>query len=528
MSQIVNMRGILLANVGSPKRASNFPLGNRPSALWKLNALYKVGAKFPLKVIYPRPDGETPVTALHRKANSNWQYECRICVQGGEPPFKMAITSGPSGATLIGEFARSTDSVTGLTLHSFPVDYGVVKWPNPSGTANFTVRVTDQSDNFVDVSWSSVTDDSAFVVLDAVNGNDANSGTFASPKRTFVTGLWKNSQSDNTFATKIAAFKAGTYPIYQVTANNSVEVTGGIKPLSYLGIESGVVFDTSQGHFYVNTGNVAMRNIRIDGSMFATEANVRIIQASVPCDNVHFSKLTFSNIGQGTVKSDNVSCIMFVNNYPDYSHNVSFTECKVESTCLVQFHSLFSVDGILDENNEQLDADMPAANGALTFAYKDDIKNLTARFNRTSGPSATFHVMNQQQGAGGSVNQELCYNFLSTTTSSDEAGPIQWNQNSTVYDNAANTHCYRNTIVTMRYAASAQRWVGGDKTIFSVNLHTASDTFGFSYSSGVQEDVAHPNVFISKANLNNSTGVITNSTSRIANLGKVGAEIAST
>lgn len=39
MSQFVDMRGKLLANFGSPKRASNFPLGNRPIATF--NPLYK-------------------------------------------------------------------------------------------------------------------------------------------------------------------------------------------------------------------------------------------------------------------------------------------------------------------------------------------------------------------------------------------------------------------------------------------------------------------------------------------------------
>jgi hypothetical protein len=522
MSQLVNMRGILFANQGSPKWASNFSLGDRPSALWKLNTLYKVGQKLPMRLIYPRPDGETASTALHRKANSNWQYECRICVQGGEPPFKMAITSGPSGATLVGEFARSTDSATGLTLHSFPVDYGVVKWPNPSGTANFTVRVTDQSDNFVDVSWSSVTDDSAFVVLDAVNGNDTNPGTFASPKQTFVAGLWKNSQSDSTFATKIAAFKAGSYPIYQGSVNVSAEITGGIKPLSYLGIESGVVFDTSQGHLYINSGDVSMRNITFDGSMYTTQQNVRLIQVSPPCDNIHFSKLTFQNIGQGTVRDDNISCIMFVNNYPNFSHNVSFTECKVLPSTLVQFHALFSVDGILDENNEQLDANMPFANGSLTFAYKDDIRNLSSRFNRTTGPNATFHVPNQQQASGGAINQELCYNFISTTTDDFEHGAIQWNLSSNP-TNAANAHCYRNTVVSDGFAITVAKFYGGDNVSVSANLYTA-DTLLVG-SGGTL--VAPVNVNTTRANIN-SIGQISNSGVRIANLGKVGAEIAST
>src|SRR6187431_3374183 len=87
---------------------------------WKIDSEHRVGQKLPLRLIYPRPDVETPVYALHRKASANWTYKTRICIQGGEAPFKYELISGPASATIAGEMNRTPDPVTGLVSHTLP------------------------------------------------------------------------------------------------------------------------------------------------------------------------------------------------------------------------------------------------------------------------------------------------------------------------------------------------------------------------------------------------------------------------
>jgi hypothetical protein len=519
----------LVANSGSPKFDGAYIGGSRPSTLWKLAAAYKVGQKLPLKVIYPRPDNETAAFALHRKANTNWQYEVRLCIQGGEAPFRFDIISGPSGATIANEMVRSVDSATGLTLHSLPTDYATLKWPNPVGTANFTIRVTDQSDAYVDAVWSAVTDDTAFIIVDAAAGNDTTgTGTWVAPLQTLPGGVWKNGTVDTAYAQKIVALKNGTYTVYQTTAGNNVSINSNAKPRSYLGInKTGVIFDMSQGHMYGNIGDISFKNITLSGAK-TTEANNRIIQISTAYSNYHFCNLSFINHGTtGTVSDDNPACVMLPNNYPTYHKYVSFVDCNLDSTSKFQLHAIFAVDGFLTECNKLINVNFPVSNGNVAIAMKDDVKNSTVRYCTITGPSAGVVYMNQQQGLGGAANQELCYTFIQTTSSSTEAGPVQWNQNATGYDNAANTHCYRNTVICMEYAMKSERWIGGEFPTWSANLHTGSLGFGFSYTSDPFAG-SPANTFIAKANISATTGFITQSAARITNLGKKGWEIAST
>lgn len=518
----------LLPNPSSPKFDGAFISGNRPNALWKVASDFKVGQKLPLRVLYPRPDSETPAHAVHRKASANWTYEMRVCVQGGEAPFKYEIVSGPSGATIAQEFTRTTDSVTGLTVHSLPADYATVKWVNPSGTGNFVVRVTDQSDAFVDVTWSTVQDETAFVYLDSVNGNDANLGTFAAPLATFRTGLWKGSHLDATYANKIAIFKTGTYNVYQNNVNENVALDINVKPCALVGLPgSTVVLNVMQGHFYVNRGDIAFINLEINGSRTDMDDN-RIIQVSTFNDNYLFWKLKFSNQTSGTVRTDNPACIMFTDNDARPKTNIAVVDCVLTSTTAMALICTFSCDGVLVENCEALNINFPSdnLNGFRAFHLKDDTRNVTLRFNRMTGPSAAhaYQFTNQQNTTNYAANQEICYCYAYTTVDNFEGGPIQFNQSAEFFDNAANTHCYRNTIVSPQYMIVSNKWHGGDSVLVSANLYTGATALGY----GAGWTATTPaNLKIVNGDLD-SAGKLTNSTKRIANLGKVGYEIAST
>ena len=97
-------------------------------------------------------------------------------------PFRMTFIQSPIGATISGEFDIAEDSiVSGTYVHTRPEDYGVVTWPNASGTGTFEVLIEDQSGATTTALWTVETDDTAFVYLDAVDGDDSNDGSFASP-----------------------------------------------------------------------------------------------------------------------------------------------------------------------------------------------------------------------------------------------------------------------------------------------------------------------------------------------------------
>ncbi len=493
---------------------------------WQLDSEYKEEQKLPLRVIYPRPDAETNASALHRKASAKWAYKTRICIQGGAAPFKFEFLSSPSSATIVGEFTRTIDPATSLTVHSMPDNYATVVWPQPSGTGTFVVKVTDQSGATTNVSWTVQTDESAFVVLDAVNGKDNNSGTWESPLATVPTGLWKNSATDATFADKIAVFKNGTYAIYQSVPNTNIGIDAGIKPRSFIAIEDKVVFDMRKGHIFVNTGDVAFVGMEFRGARTDVADN-RIIQVSTKKSNYLFWKLKFSEqTTVGTAGTDNPSCIVFMDDVV-YSHNIAVVDSELLPTASVQLICTFSCDGVLVENNKILNVNLPASNGAKGIHGKDDTKNITIRFNKLTGASASgMIVMSNQQNVGMlASNQEVCYNYVTTTTQNWESGPVAWNQSASVTANAANTHCYRNTIVSQAYALSAASWNGGDAVKMSGTAWVASQAF--CYYKGYQE-ILPANVKLTTSDLN-ADGTINNSTSkRTMYLGKVGFEIAST
>lgn len=158
---------------------TGYQSGNKPtSAPWKLAAGNFVPAKMPFapeRVVYPRPDSETPAQARHRNALIGVKYRIPVSVQGGAWPFRYQITFGPEGAT-IGETVWSEN-------------HGVIEWtPTTAGSYVFTVKVTDQDYSELNITWTVSVNNSWVVEVDPVNGNDANSGAFGSPVQTFTRG----------------------------------------------------------------------------------------------------------------------------------------------------------------------------------------------------------------------------------------------------------------------------------------------------------------------------------------------------
>ncbi len=497
---------------------------------WQLAEAYRVGQKLPMRVIYPRPDLETSEFAHHRKANSNWAHQVRICIQGGEPPFKLEIVDGPVGATIVGEMTRTVDPATGLIVHSYPVGYSTVTWPNPSGSTEWDILVTDQNLDTVHVTWSTEQDDSAHIVLDAVVGNDANAGTFESPIKTFPAGLWKSDYLDTTYVNKIAAYKTGTYEIHQGVAGENISLNAETKPISHICIEPNVIWDTSPGHVFVNSADVALIGMSMIGSK-TTEENNRIIQVSTTDANTHFCGITFGNQTSGTESGDNPSCIVLMDNDNSgvFHENVSIVDCVGLDSIAMQLVCTFACDGVVIENNTALDFDVTALNGSNIIHAKDDTKNISIRYNTLRGNSIgpMIAVSNQQTGSSNQAyNQEVCYNIVETENEDWEGGPIQWNQAAVApRTNAANTHSYRNTIISPTYAIGARSWNGGDPVEVGGDAYVAPA--GYVYSIGSTPS-GTPSIALTGADLTSNAQLTDATGKRTLHLGKIGFEHAST
>lgn len=502
--------------------------GTRPvnTDAWRIASGFRIGQKLPMNLIYPQPDVSTYTYASHRRAHTQFEYQTRVCVQGGEPPFKMELVTAPTGATITGEFDRVVDPITGLTTHTYPDDYGVVRWASPTGTTEtFEVLVTDQNDSTVTATWTVVVDDASFVVLDSVNGSDAAAGTYNAPLQTFPNGVWKNSSTDDTYADKIVAFKAGTYVINEGVVGEYCSINAGVKPRSYIGIESGVTFDMSTGHFFANTGDITFRNIIHDGS-YAPADNCRILQVSTKNFNYLLDTLTYRNQTTGQVANDNPACVVFMDS-TTFGGNIAMVNCFSDTTSAMQLIDTFSCDGVLVEGCKAPNIDYSNTNGDVWIHMKDDTRNCSLRYNVGVGtvPNGMLRISNQQNPDLLSANQEICYNFVWDLSQTSETAPIWWNQNATAAPNADNTHAYRNTIISNTNAYVARAWMGGDSVIMSGDVWV-----GTNYVVGENGYVngTPASLEVVSADLDANGNLTDNSNKRTDYLGILGHEIATT
>jgi len=161
-------------------------------------------------IVHPRPDTETNSWERCRMAPNVGQWRIPISIYGGSWPFKYAITSN-GGAT-----GLSIGQTYGTT------DYGVLSWTNPViGTYSITVQVTTQDygrlggsadpSGQYNISFTlsvyDKNDTTRFVWLDSVNGNDANTGSYAAPIKTI------SKFASMSTAGMQAHFRQGTYTI---------------------------------------------------------------------------------------------------------------------------------------------------------------------------------------------------------------------------------------------------------------------------------------------------------------------------
>jgi hypothetical protein len=155
-------------------------------------------SRTPLTFHMPLPDNHALsfTYCRHRLARAGFEWTHPICVEGGSFPYTHTVSGAPGM-----EVRYSPGYSIGL-----PPYYAYLYWANPSiGTHQVTITSRDQVNAVVTRTFTIVVrdanDTNYFLHFDSVNGNNANPGTPAQPKRDFG-GWYLGNINDATHANK--------------------------------------------------------------------------------------------------------------------------------------------------------------------------------------------------------------------------------------------------------------------------------------------------------------------------------------
>ena len=215
--------------------------------------------RYPLTIINPKKSN----LASHNRysyAHSQMDYIVPIGIIGGRPPFRFAI-SGVPGAT-----------VRGLAPHWNPKMASAGEVTLPAGAfGTWQVTVTDYDNNTDSVSVTVGVEDSKFIFV-SPSGNDGNSGTISSPKKTFAhvwgdqTGTGVTPYMDN-----IIVMRGGDYTMPGAEGGAYVQIHTR-KPKSVIGFPGErpklIGNKSVHGGFFNNIGSTGPYELKYIYEMF--------------------------------------------------------------------------------------------------------------------------------------------------------------------------------------------------------------------------------------------------------------------
>jgi len=341
-----------------------------------------------------------------------------------------------------------------LLLHTPTPDYGVIEWDPVTGTHDFSVRVTDQSGATTEFSWQVVTDDDAFVFVDATAGDDTAAGDIDHPLATFA-GLWNRS-----FAGRIAVFREGTYEVFATADAPSPILDRTRTPNALVGFPGeSVTFDMSRGHFRTSIPRFGASDFLATGIDFvgsrADLRNNRLFNITRRQSRMTFWDCSFDSNTAGTDPRDNPGAITFMSD-GGYHENIAVIGCRLGSGAKTQLIVTFDSNHVLLEGNRAVGVNMPANNGSNFLNAKDDTNNLTVRNNFFQGGASSAITNYNQITLDSAANQELCWNTaIFDGMGVSAAISINGSSNTPA---ATNTYVYRNTVISQQ---DAFRFLGG-------------------------------------------------------------------
>ena len=412
-------------------------LGNAVRATWYLLADYFISARMPMHLVYPRPDTETQTHSRHRWAHPDMEYRIPIGVQGGAWTFQYELVSPIAGAS--------------IGMHHGDANYGIFTWTpqaGQTGTHYFTVRVTDQMQNVVEVIWSVTVDASMFVfVQDGWTGTKV--GTITEPLASLA-DWYMGDEFDSTYLNKIIVFRGGNYTLVGDTNdNNNVRLTESGKTPSLIGYPGEVpVFDCSSSLLiFGSVYDVFISGIRFENSNQSVES-AKFIWAYGDCTRATWWENTFYNHGPGTGGTDNTTAV-FISDTGNLKNNILYKGNHHEEFNCPAFSNSSYVDmyfgtHILIEDNVAKNS--LTSNGfwaKATSAYVT-IRNNTAVDNVSGGGIVV--------GYGGEStilphDHEICWNHIRIDPADNGWLALQWANSNSWGGQHYNSYVYRNTFI---------------------------------------------------------------------------------
>lgn len=413
------MSNALATTGGSTLKSLNGGGYGSVASTFQLASGHFMPAKVTMAANAPRPDGERSTSSRYSFMHSGMENAMPIVILGGAYPYKYEITSRSGTASTLAT-ASIGETRTYQTDRSWygtanQKDYGVFRW-TPTGddgdTYNFTVTVTDQDGTTVAVAFSGVVQDSKFIFVDPVGGDDTTgTGTLAAPWAT-NTKWCTVTVTDATYADKFVVWRAGLQTIIP-----SGRLAGTYKPHAFMAFEGDAMptYDgTIQDHHFQgaeDSPDFFWRGIRVNGSRSdVTESRWFEVFGGSGLDRAVFSNNYFYDASSGTVGTDNEGWISFRSgterNYLSVVDNTFDT--APNSTDNNGFDSLrmYDVRKIVFEHNV-----IKNFLGETLIQPKDSCYEMTIRANDMwEGNSTRYGVLLSNQ-AGGNAH-EVCWNWI--------------------------------------------------------------------------------------------------------------------
>jgi len=399
---------------------------------WQLAAGNYVPAKMPPVIIHPRPQAETNPDAYCKNAYPGLHWEIPISVQGGAWPFKYEIVTGPVGMTI-----GQTLTVSG-DVQVVGSDYGVLSWPNPTGTSeNIEIKVTDQDGTVVTVTWTLTIGTANHIFVDASAASEG-TGTLADPLKTFHAGVYESSDTANSFLGKVVHYKAGTYQIHNGTSGINANLSNAYKPRSHVAWHNGtsfdsVTFDMTTGFFWAYSDDLFIGNIICDGIKPAAADPRMFSLGALTQQRVTFYKNTIKNLTTNNFGGTDNTCFCFGSSGASGKRRyVSMIRNTHDTTSTASLAIFYDVQSINIEHNV---ADgctwvFPAgagSNGAGWLDMKSDIISATIRRNSVQGALSADQMVLCLGNNIETNGVEFCWNVFEGSSSGVNSF-VTWNQ----------------------------------------------------------------------------------------------------
>jgi hypothetical protein len=297
----------VIRNQSVTNTTNPYASGFYPASHW-------VAAKQSLRVVYPRPNAETPTWARHRWAYYDGanavQYRIPVGVQFGSAPYVYTKISGPAGLA-VGRAWGDTN-------------YGIVTW-TPSGSetaATVTIRVTDQALNFVDVTWTVTTSSSTsvFVWLSPSGNDTTGNGSLVAPYLTHQKIFGATEGALTSWPNAIVCRRGGTYSFYDQGNGFGIQLRKDRTPMALINFPGETVTHNHSGSggagaFSVNgaDGSDAYFAGFTITSGPASSSNFRHFYMGQQCDRVTGFEIDAPNVWSGSSTPDDNATLFFFN-----------------------------------------------------------------------------------------------------------------------------------------------------------------------------------------------------------------------